>query len=212
VSRQTATLKQLGPGLFAFEFPRELQGGLALQVQTKTDLTVKVRFGEELLQLADPGNSESPIDNNNDRYHDHDLYSAHDLGDESNINTVDNSPFSGTGNVAKPKPTPKPKKQPVPPNCTTTVPSEVGRVCYMMRTGSKYEDVWTLPAGPAYAENHEYITGRYGELVFNDSSVTASDVVIGAWVVNSRYDSEAAATMNSSDINLNAVWEMTKCV
>ena len=40
----------------------------------------------------------------------------------------------------------------------------------------------------AQAENHEYLEGRYGELIFNDTTVQLGDVVVGAWVVRQRYD------------------------
>lgn len=92
--------------------------------------------------------------------------------------------------------------------CFTSNASLVGRVCFDMRTGSRYEDVWTLAAGKAKVQNHEYIEGRYGELIFNDSSVALSDVQVGAWVVRQRYDT--AASMTSSDPRLDKVWEMTR--
>ena len=58
-------------------------------------------------------------------------------------------------------------------NCTTDDPNQVNLPCYDMRTSSRYQDVWILPAatshvlhpqsaatGVASAENHEYIVGR----------------------------------------------------
>eukprot|EP01050_Picozoa_sp_SAG11_P018783 SAG11_NODE_2894_length_2858_cov_1.730700_2_plen_818_part_00 len=90
-----------------------------------------------------------------------------------------------------------------------------GRPCYSMRTGSLYEDVWTLPpaAGPsavAKAQNHEYIEGRYAEVLFNDTSVQPSQVTLGAFQVKARYSTTDVAIMASSHPGLDAVWEMTR--
>ena len=96
--------------------------------------------------------------------------------------------------------------------CHSTNSSCWGRPCYSMRTGSLYEDVWTLPAssGVAKAQNHEYIEGRYAEVVFNDSSVQASQVTLGAFQVKARYSTTDVATMASSHPALDAVWELTR--
>lgn len=112
--------------------------------------------------------------------------------------------------------------------CLAATPSDVGRPCWDMRTGSRYEDVWTLPAaigdaatggiGIAKAQNHEYIQGRYGELIFNDTSISIADITVGAWVVRQRYGlpTPAAegggrgAAMSSSNAQLDAVWELAR--
>ena len=99
-------------------------------------------------------------------------------------------------------------------NCTTDDPAQVGFPCYNMRTGSRYEDIWVLPAatnGVAVAENHEYIVGRFGELIFNDTSVNVSDIVnIGALTVQQVYDESLAAKMATSDPVLDGVWEFCR--
>jgi len=95
--------------------------------------------------------------------------------------------------------------------CTSHEAGDVGRVCYNMRTGSLYEETWTLPKGAAQAQNHEYIEGRYGELLFNDTGAdAASHLSVSAWVVRQRYSRAAAANMTSSSTTLNAVWELCR--
>ena len=87
--------------------------------------------------------------------------------------------------------------------CITDNTSLVGRPCFDMRTGSRYEDVWTIPKSetPRAVQNHEYLEGRFGELIFNDSSVTAADVKIGAWVARQRYAYPAQMTSSSDDLD-----------
>ena len=94
--------------------------------------------------------------------------------------------------------------------CETNETELVGRPCFDMRTGSRLEDKWTIPAatGARSVQNHEYIEGRFGELIFNDTSVTPADFQVGAWVVRQRY--ENPAVMNSSDDKLNAVFELCR--
>jgi hypothetical protein len=98
--------------------------------------------------------------------------------------------------------------------CHSTNASCWGSPCYSMRTGSLYEDIWTLPpssvSGAAKAQNHEYIEGRFAEVRFNDTSVQPSQVTLGAVVVKARYSRTDAATMASSHRGLDAVWEMTR--
>ena len=95
-----------------------------------------------------------------------------------------------------------------------------------MRTGSLYEDVWTLPAaaaaaaaaangswsadGAARAQNHEYIEGRYAEVVFNDSSIQPTQVTLSAVQVKARYSTTDVATMATSHSGLDAVWELAR--
>ena len=91
-----------------------------------------------------------------------------------------------------------------------------GRPCYSMRTGSLYEDVWTLPSaangasGVVKAQNHEYIEGRFAEVLFNDSSIQPSQVTLSAFQVKARYSPTSVATMSTSDPGLDAVWELTR--
>ena len=90
-----------------------------------------------------------------------------------------------------------------------------GRPCYSMRTGSLYEDVWALPAtnrasDVAKAQNHEYIEGRYAEVVFNDSSIQPSQVTLSAFQVKARYSPTDVATISTSHPGLDAVWELTR--
>ena len=40
--------------------------------------------------------------------------------------------------------------------------------------------------GVAKAQNHEYIEGRFAEVVFNDSSIQPSQVTLSAFVVSIR--------------------------
>ena len=125
------------------------------------------------------------------------------------------------------------------PTCIATNTKDVGRPCFDMRTGSRYEDVWTLPAatlplaargasgfsasgfsasGFSEAQNHEYIVGRFGELIFNDTSVKLEDVEVSAWVVRQRYGQDLpasegggkGASMSSSSAELDAVFELTR--
>ena len=69
--------------------------------------------------------------------------------------------------------------------CETNETDLVGLPCFDMRTGSRYEDKWTIPAAVATSsnagvsqvrsvQNHEYIEGRFGELLFNDTSITSA--------------------------------------
>lgn len=103
--------------------------------------------------------------------------------------------------------------------CETNETELIGRPCFDMRTGSRYEDKWTIPAAAAGStgvgsaqsrsvQNHEYIEGRFGELLFNDTAITSADFSVGAWVVRQRYEHPAA--MNSSNKNLNAVFELCR--
>ena len=74
-------------------------------------------------------------------------------------------------------------------------------------TGSLYEDVWVLPAptaptGVAKAQNHEYIEGRYAEILFNDSSIQPSQVSLGAFQVKARYSTTDVATISTSHAGL----------
>jgi alpha-L-rhamnosidase len=79
-----------------------------------------------------------------------------------------------------------------------------------MRTGSRYEDKWMIPGASQVrsVQNHEYIEGRFGELIFNDTSITSADFSVGAWVVRQRYQNPAS--MNSSNEHLNAVFELCR--
>ena len=80
--------------------------------------------------------------------------------------------------------------------CVASKASDIGRPCFNMRTGSRYEDLWTLPApedvqnvdraASSKAQNHEYIEGRFGELIFNDTTVQLHAINVGAWVVRMR--------------------------
>jgi len=122
-------LTKIAPGLFIFDFGREIQGGLRLSLKTSVPLNVTVRFGEELLR--DTTSGVSP--------------------------------------------------------CVTNSSDEIGRVCYNMRTGSRYEDVWTFDRS-ATIRNHEYIEGRYGELFFNETDVSIDSLTLGAWTVKASYN------------------------
>ena len=93
--------------------------------------------------------------------------------------------------------------------CETNETELLGRPCFDMRTGSRYEDKWIIPGSSQIrsVQNHEYIEGRFGELIFNDT-ITSADFSVGAWVVRQRYENPAA--MNSSDEHLNAVFELCR--
>ena len=80
-------------------------------------------------------------------------------------------------------------------------------------TGSLYEDVWVMPAAPngiAKAQNHEYIEGRFAEVLFNDSSIQPSQVTLSAFQVKARYSPTDVATISTSHPGLDAVWELTR--
>ena len=64
---------------------------------------------------------------------------------------------------------------------------------------------------PACASFCVHARCSFGELLFNDSTVTIDDVVdVGAWVARARYSPSAAASMQTTDADLDAVWEFCR--
>ena len=87
-----------------------------------------------------------------------------------------------------------------------------GAVLSPMRTGSLYEDHWTLSAGHhVRVQHHEYIEGRYGELLFESScGPLLGPPTVGMWVVRASYDQGSAAQLRSSSPALAKVWELAR--
>ena len=183
--------RTIGPGHFFFDFGAELQGGMTLEVKDlAVAVTATVRFAEELIKenpkphakdLTTLAEQTASLD-----WRGHPVYP-----DALTIPTAAKAMGpceTGHGSTDA--------------ACHSANSSCWGRPCYSMRTGSLYEDVWTLPAASpgsaARAQNHEYITGRYAEVVFNDTSIQASQVTLGAFQVKARYSSTDLATMASS--------------
>jgi len=87
------------------------------------------------------------------------------------------------------------------------VTSAAQTVKYATSGGNSYQDKWTLKAGPQHLETWGMRVFRYVEVLGAPTGLTAASFPAEAYVY--PYDA-AAGVFDSSDTNLNQVWQLSK--